>query len=65
MSYDIHITRAKHWTESAESPITIDELKSFFADKNEFEYSDKISVSGPFGEISIGGDFLIGNLEKE
>lgn len=30
MSYDIHITRASHWTESTEFPISLDELRLYF-----------------------------------
>ncbi|MBP1989538.1 hypothetical protein [Paenibacillus eucommiae] len=58
MSYDIHITRANHWTESTEIPISLDELKTIFAAKNDFEYSNTFSKSGPI-QISISGDFFI------
>ncbi|NQX48604.1 hypothetical protein HQN87_25050 [Paenibacillus tritici] len=62
MSYDIHITRADHWTESTESPISLDELKVLFSAKNDFEYSNTFSISGPI-QISINGDFFIWKVD--
>ncbi|MCM3786169.1 hypothetical protein M3231_24740 [Neobacillus mesonae] len=58
MSYDIHITRANHWTQSTESPISLNELKAIFSLKNDFEYSNTFSISAPI-QISISGDFFI------
>ncbi|MEK3714571.1 hypothetical protein [Paenibacillus sp. FSL R7-0333] len=63
MSYDIHITRANHWTESTEIPISLDELKAIFSAKNDFEYSNTFTTSGPF-QISINGDFFIWKVDE-
>jgi hypothetical protein len=30
MSYDVHITRAEHWTDSSESPISLDEWIAYY-----------------------------------
>ncbi|WP_246553104.1 hypothetical protein [Paenibacillus tritici] len=56
------ITRADHWTESTESPISLDELKVLFSAKNDFEYSNTFSISGPI-QISINGDFFIWKVD--
>ncbi|WP_310832221.1 hypothetical protein [Paenibacillus pedocola] len=58
MSYDVHITRAGHWTESGSNPISLEEAKAYFASLGEFEYSSGISHKSPFGTLSIGGDFF-------
>lgn len=63
MSYDIHITRANHWTESTENPISLNELKDIFLNKNDFEYSNIFTTSGPF-QISISGDFFIWKVDE-
>lgn len=63
MSYDIHITRANHWTASTKSPISLDELKALFSAKNDFEYSNTFSISGPI-QISINGDFFIWKVDE-
>ncbi|MGO4345328.1 hypothetical protein AB4Z45_07480 [Paenibacillus sp. MCAF9] len=62
MSYDIHITRANHWTDSADNPISLEELKTYFAAKKDFEYSNLFSIAGPFN-ISIDGEFFIWSYE--
>lgn len=58
MSYDVHITRAEHWTESGNKPISLEEAKAYFAGQEHFEYSSSLSVKGPFGTLSVGGDFF-------
>lgn len=58
MSYDLHITRAEHWTESSTNLITLDELHDYFKNKSEFEYSNEFSITGPV-TISISGEFFI------
>ncbi|WP_238649644.1 hypothetical protein [Paenibacillus piscarius] len=63
MSYDIHITRADHWTESTEIPISLDELKAIFSAKNDFEYSNTFAIPGPF-QMSINGDFFICKVDN-
>jgi hypothetical protein len=35
MGYDVHITRAEHWTESESTPITIDEWLGYLAGDTE------------------------------
>ncbi|WP_054939610.1 hypothetical protein [Paenibacillus ihuae] len=58
MSYDVHITRAGHWTESGSNPISLEEAKAYFATHGEFEYSSGLSLKGPFGTMTIGGEFF-------
>lgn len=65
MSYDIHVTRASHWSDSEEQPISLEELKEYFAGKDEFAYADEHAVSGPFGTMTIGGDFFIWKSEGQ
>lgn len=60
MSYNVHITRAEHWTESDSKPISLEEAKIYFAGQEDFEYSSGLSVEGPFGKLAVGGDFLTG-----
>ncbi|MDQ8735781.1 hypothetical protein [Paenibacillus sp. LHD-38] len=62
MSYDIHITRADHWTESTNKPIAMEELKNYFSGKSEFEYSKEFSITGPFS-MTISGEFFIWSNE--
>ena len=51
MGYDLHITRAKEWTESEESPITNDEWLAYVRGDPEFHedgYSDDLEdLSNP------------------
>lgn len=58
MSYNVHITRAEHWTESGSNPISLEEAKAYFAAQEEFEYSSGLSLKGPFGTMTIGGEFF-------
>lgn len=58
MSYNVHITRAEHWTESDSKPISLEEAKIYFAGQEDFEYSSGLSVEGPFGKLAVGGDFF-------
>ncbi|OKQ00149.1 hypothetical protein [Paenibacillus sp. P46E] len=61
MSYNVHITRADHWTNSEAKPISIEESKDYFAAKADFEYMNKLSHQTPFGTLTMGGEFFVWN----
>jgi hypothetical protein len=51
MGYDVHITRAKHWTESESAPITLDEWLGYVASDPEMRLDN-------FAEAEVEGDIL-------
>ncbi len=51
MGYDIHITRAAHWTESEGSPISLDEWLGYVARDSEMRFDG-------FAEARVGEDIL-------
>ncbi|WP_042201959.1 hypothetical protein [Paenibacillus camerounensis] len=65
MSYDVHITRTEHWTESGSNPISLEEAKAYFAGQADFNYSSGLSVKSPFGTLDIAGDFFNWLAEEE
>ncbi|MNI32511.1 hypothetical protein D3C73_864250 [compost metagenome] len=65
MSYNVHLTRAGSWTESESQPIALEEAKAYFAEQPDFEYSATFSVNGPFGTMTIGGEFFLWSPEEE
>lgn len=50
MGYDIHITRAPHWTESHSVAITLDEWKAFVADDPDMRMANFAEATSPAGE---------------
>ncbi|CQR54413.1 hypothetical protein [Paenibacillus riograndensis] len=63
MSYEVHITRADHWSNSAEKPITLKDAQNYFATKTDFEYRPELLQQTPFGSMAMGGDFFIWKSE--
>ncbi len=51
VGYDVHITRAQHWTESESNPITLDEWLAYIAGDAEMRLDN-------FAEAAVGGDTL-------
>jgi hypothetical protein len=47
MAYDIHITKASEWTESAKSPITEDQWKAAVLADGELKMDDTASATNP------------------
>lgn len=65
MSYGIHITRASKWFESMSESISLEELKTYFNSKADFEYSNDYSIPGPGSSVfSVKGDFFIWTHEE-
>jgi len=59
MAYDIHITRADHWLESSETPITETEWKQYVSIDPQLKVVDGIHHTTPQGStLSIGGEFV-------
>ncbi len=48
MGYDVHITRAEHWTESDSTPIALDEWLSYVSSDHEMRLDN-------FAEADVGG----------
>lgn len=63
MSYNVHLTRAELWTESMNNPISLEEAKSCFDQRDDFEYTNMLSLKGPFGTMSLEGDFFHWSVE--
>jgi hypothetical protein len=51
MGYDLHITRAAHWTESESDPISLTEWKKYIESDPEMRLDN-------FAEAKVGGDVL-------
>jgi prepilin-type processing-associated H-X9-DG protein len=51
MGYDVHITRAEHWTESESAPITLDEWLDYVAGDREMRMDN-------FAEAEVEGGIL-------
>jgi hypothetical protein len=51
MGYELHITRAPHWTESEAYAITLDEWLAYVASDSEMRLDN-------FAEAEVGGDVL-------
>jgi hypothetical protein len=51
MGYDLHITRAKDWTDAEQKPITLDEWKSGRAQDPEFEVTGLATAQVENGKI--------------
>jgi hypothetical protein len=51
MGYELHITRAQHWTESESHPITLDEWLRYVASDPEMRLDN-------FAEAKVGDDIL-------
>ncbi|MBY9080810.1 hypothetical protein KIH86_13270 [Paenibacillus sp. HN-1] len=64
MSYDIHITRASHWMNYEELPISLEELKEYFSSKPDFEYSKLLTIATDPFTMTIQGDFFIWKSEE-
>jgi len=52
MGYDIHITRADHWTESESNPISFEEWLDFVADDPEMRLDNH-------AEVDLGNDEIL------
>ncbi len=50
MGYDVHITRAAHWTESESTPITLDEWKAYVASDPEMRMDNFAEATTTGGE---------------
>ena len=50
MGYDIHITRASHWTDSEKAPISLDEWKSYIATDPEMRLDNFAEATTTAGE---------------
>src|ERR1051325_8075443 len=50
MGYDVHITRAQDWTESAAHPITFDEWKAYIRSDREMRLDNRAQATTPSGE---------------
>jgi hypothetical protein len=50
MGYDIHITRAKDWTESHAHPITLDEWKAYLRSDREMRLDNRAQATTSRGE---------------
>lgn len=65
MGYDIHITRADHWTESNIKPITETEWEQYVISDTQLEVVDGINHTSPQGvTLSIGGQFVLLQLNE-
>ncbi len=74
MGYDIHITRASHWTQSEQTPITLDEWKAYVAADPEMRMDNFAEATTTEGEtlhidaegiavwISYSGHQVDGNM---
>jgi hypothetical protein len=51
MGYELHITRAPHWTESKSQPISLDEWLAYVASDPEMRLDN-------FAEAEVGDDIL-------
>jgi hypothetical protein len=51
MGYDLHITRAAHWTESDSQPITLDEWLGYIASDPEMSLDN-------YAEAQVGNEVL-------
>ena len=51
MGYDVHITRASHWTNSQSNPITIQEWLAYIESDPEMRMDGFAEVRTPAGEI--------------
>jgi prepilin-type processing-associated H-X9-DG protein len=51
MGYDVHITRAAHWTDSESVPITLPEWRAYLASDPEMRLDN-------FAEAKVEGDIL-------
>ena len=50
MGYDVHITRAQDWTESAAHPITFDEWKAYIRSDREMRLDNRAQATTTSGE---------------
>lgn len=65
MGYDIHITRADHWTESNDKPITETEWEQYVNSDPQLDVVNGINHTSPQGvTLSIGGQFVLLKLEE-
>jgi hypothetical protein len=51
LGYDVHITRAAHWTESSERPITLEEWLSLVKADPEFNLQGQAEATTPQGDV--------------
>src|ERR1051325_3606466 len=59
MGYDVHITRAQDWTESAAHPITFDEWKAYIRSDREMRLDNRAQATTTSGEtVTTGGPGL-------
>lgn len=64
MGYQLHITRADDWTESNQEEIKKDEWDEYVKEDVELTKTDAVSLTTPFGTLSMEGDFAIWNGSK-
>jgi hypothetical protein len=57
--YDLHITRAKDWTESKKTPITLMEWTEFIKTDKEFRLVEAAVRSYPFSYVSQDRGFTV------
>jgi hypothetical protein len=50
MGYDIHITRASHWSESPDQPITLDEWIAYVKSDKEMRLDNRAEATTTSGE---------------
>jgi len=51
MGYDIHVTRAKHWTESSDLPISLEEWLAFVVSDPELRLDGFATAANSDGEV--------------
>ena len=59
MGYDLHITKAQHWTDSEASPISDDEWRVVVAGYSDFEFTKAAEVVSPGGTLRYENPGLV------